>query len=362
MKENLKALDGLRGLAALYVLIHHARLMLTQPYFNGLAAHPEQYEWYDKLMVYGFGLFKFGHEAVVIFFVLSGFVIHLKQADTNSSFQNFNTISYFKKRVIRIYPTLLVSFLLCVLTDFLVYLFVTNDLAIFSKYTLVSFLYNLFLVPEAPIWGNNFPVWSLKHEWFFYMLYPFLLWSYHRYKLLPILISSLLFFGYLFHVKIPFIGAAAYTLTIWLLGVILASLYKKDIKLVNYVHYLIGLGFVYLLINRKNSDYYPFLDLCFGLIAAGVLALIVKNKLPLVNRFLTAISGLGAFSYSLYLLHFPILNLFREIALRYTENHQLPYHLWYVLLAIVVSLPIIYGIYYYTERITFNYKKKSFRS
>jgi len=362
MKENLKALDGLRGMAAVYVLVHHARLALTQPYLNGLAAHPEQYQWYDRLMVYGFGLFKFGHEAVVIFFVLSGFVIHLKQANPNYSFQNFNPISYFEKRVVRIYPTLLISFLLCVLTDVLIYLFATNDLSIFSKYTLSNFLYNFFLVPEAPIWGNNFPVWSLKHEWFFYILYPFLFWSYQQFKPLPLIICSVLFLSYLFHLRIPFIGAAAYTLSIWLLGVALASLYKKGLKLINYTHYLIGLGFVYLLINRENSDYYPFLDLCFGLIAAGILALIVKNKLPILNRFLAAVSSLGAFSYSLYLLHFPILNLFREIALRYTKKHQLPYHLWYVLLSIIVTIPIIYGIYYYTERIAINYKKKSFRS
>ncbi|WP_343523813.1 acyltransferase [Pedobacter sp.] len=362
MKENLKALDGLRGLAALYVLVHHARLALTQPYLNGLGAHPEQYEWYDKLMVYVFGLFKFGHEAVIVFFVLSGFVIHLKQADKNYSFQNFKVISYLKKRVIRIYPTLLVSFLVCVLTDLLIYRFATNDLTIFSKYTLSNFLYNVFLIPEAPIWGNNFPVWSLKHEWFFYLLYPLLLWSYQRYKPLPIFISFVLFFAYLLHLRIPFIGAAAYTLSIWLLGVILASLYKKDLTLINYIHYLIGLGFVYLLIDRENSDYYPFLDLCFGLIATGVLALIIKNKLPLVNKFLVAVSGLGAFSYSLYLLHFPILNLFKEIALRYTSNHQLPYHLWGVLLAIIITMPLIYAIYYCTERVAINYKKKSFRS
>jgi peptidoglycan/LPS O-acetylase OafA/YrhL len=73
LKENLKALDGLRGLAALYIMVHHAHLALTQAYQNGLALHPGKYAWYDKVAVYFFSLFKFGHEAVLkntIFWIL----------------------------------------------------------------------------------------------------------------------------------------------------------------------------------------------------------------------------------------------------------------------------------------------------
>lgn len=107
MKINFKSLDGLRGLTAVYVLIHHARLALTQPYAEGLSKHPELYEWYDKLMVYFFSVFRFGHEAVIIFFVLSGFVIHLKYADPNYQITDFKLVEYLKKKSNKNIPNLI---------------------------------------------------------------------------------------------------------------------------------------------------------------------------------------------------------------------------------------------------------------
>ena len=357
MKKSLKTLDGLRGLTALYVLIHHSRLLLTQPYQNGLAIHPEKYEWYDKLLVYFFGLFKFGHEAVIIFFVLSGFVIHLKQANIDYNFQNFKTITYIKKRVIRIYPTLLVSFLLCVLVDFLFYKFTPSSLEIFSKYTLSSFLYNLFLIPDAPIWGHNFPVWSLKHEWFFYMMYPFLLWLSHKNLFFPLIVALGLYSTYFLGFNIPLVGPAAYTLLVWFLGSLLALAYKNSHTLLKYIPYLLLFCFLYPFLNR-SVDNYPVLDLCFGLITMGFLALIILEKIPVINHLLLQVTWIGTFSYSLYLLHLPLLNLFKAIIINSEYDGGAPYHLWYVILAILVITPIIYLIYYLTERLAINYKKK----
>ncbi|MBB2144092.1 acyltransferase family protein [Pedobacter sp. LMG 31464] len=356
MKDSLKALDGLRGLSALYVLIHHARLALTQSYQSGLVMHPEKYEWYDKLLVYFFGLFKFGHEAVIIFFVLSGFVIHLKQASSNYDFENFKIIAYLKKRIIRIYPTLLVSFLLCLLIDFLIYKFIPDNLGIFSKYTFSSFLYNLFLIPDAPIWGNNFPVWSLKHEWFFYMMYPLLLWLANKSSFLPFIVSIGLYFSYFLGFSIPYIGTAAYTLTVWSLGSLLAVAYKNSYALLKYIPYLLLLCFLYPFVKRTESNF-PVLDLCFGLITTGFIALIVLEKISIINSLLIQMTWIGTFSYSLYLFHTPFLSLFKAIIVNSESNHDIPYHLWYVILAILVITPIIYLIYCFTERVAINYKK-----
>lgn len=357
MKENLKTLDGLRGLTALYVLLHHARLALTQSYQNGLAIHPEKYEWYDKLLVYFFGLFKFGHEAVIIFFVLSGFVIHLKQANRDYNFPDFKIVSYFKKRILRIYPTLLVSFLLCVFVDFLIYQFIVHDSGIFSKYSLSSFLYNLFLVPDAPIWGNNFPVWSLKHEWFFYVMYPLLLCLSYKNPFLPLAIIILLYFSFFLGFNIPFIGPAAYTLLVWTLGSILAVVYKNAYAQIKYITYLLLLCFIYPFVSRADSNY-PVLDLCFGLITIGFLALILLGKIRIINQLLFKATWLGTFSYSLYLLHAPFLDLFKAVVLNLQPDHQVPYHLWYGVLAILTIIPVIYLIYYFTERVAINYKKR----
>lgn len=355
MKENFKALDGLRGLAAVYVMIHHARLALTQSYQNGLSLHAERYAWYDKFLVYFFSLFKFGHEAVIVFFVLSGFVIHLKQSDRNYNLENFKVLTYFKKRIIRIYPTLLVSFLLCIILDYLSFIFTHISFQdIFSKYSTNSFVFNFFLIPDAPIWGYNFPVWSLKHEWFFYLLYPLLLWLSNKHVSFSLLVVIGLFASYSLGIRIPYIGPATYTLMVWSLGCILASLFKNS-NAIKWLPCLLILGIIYPFINKSNQ-YYPLLDLTFGLIIMGTLSIIITNKAYILNSMLKKFAWLGTFSYSIYLLHSPFLNLYQTFILNY--QHVLPYHLWFVLLSIMATIPIIYVIYYFTERVAINYKRK----
>lgn len=359
MKENFAVLDGLRGISALYVLIHHARLLLTQSYNQGLNLYPEKYEWLDKLMVYFFGLFKFGHEAVIVFFVLSGFLIHLRQASPTFDFRKFKILSYLEKRVLRIYPTLLTSFLLCLGCDYIIYVFTDNSfISVFSKYNLYSFISNIFLIPNDSVWGVNFPMWSLKHEWFFYMLYPLLLWLAQKHIYYSLFVVFGLFISYIFGFQIPLVGSAAYTLMVWSLGCFLAEIYqRKKLTLLKVLPYFMLLIIFYFFLYQKTS-YYPLLDVTFGFVVMGVLAYFITNKKNIVSWILTKMEWLGKFSFSLYLLHWPIFHLYRTILLFYQKTDQLPYHLWHVVLSICISIPIIYLIYYYTERIAINYKER----
>ena len=66
-KSRLWKLEGVRGFAALYVLIHH----LSHPLIgqSGLKALP----------------FRFGQEAVIVFFLISGFVIEYSAGRTPQS-------------------------------------------------------------------------------------------------------------------------------------------------------------------------------------------------------------------------------------------------------------------------------------
>ncbi|RZL49705.1 MAG: acyltransferase [Pedobacter sp.] len=357
MSKSLKSLDGIRGLAALYVMIHHARLTLTQSYHNGLGLHPEKYDWYDKLMVYFFSLFKFGHEAVIVFFVLSGFVIHLKQADSKYEFRNLKLTDYIKKRIIRIYPTLITSFIVCVLVELLINAMTGESLVfLLSKYSFRGFLYNLFLIPDGPIWGHNYPMWSLKHEWFFYIMYPLLLWTTTKHHIFTITVILTIYASYCFGLKIPFIGAAAYTLLIWSLRGLLAYFYKN--YNVRYFPFFLIFALIYPLINRESVATYPLLDLVFGFTVMGGIALIISYDVPYLNNLLIKFSWLGMFSYTLYLMHSPLLYGMEKLIKFFSATNEISYHLWYVLLACFIVPPICYVIYYYTERIAINYKRK----
>ncbi len=348
-KNDLIFLDGIRGLAALYVLIHHARLLLTQPFYEGFIKNQDKYNLIDKLMVYFFSSFKYGHYAVLIFFVLSGFVIHLKQAGKNKKILKIS--DFYAKRILRIYPTLIVSFLLTFCCAAIPYYFLTKPLVDFNLY---NFLYNLFLIPQSPIWGNNYPVWSLKHEWYFYILYPVLQWtakSHYFYSLsIPIILNITFAFG----INIPFIGEANMTILYWWLGAGLAELYKSEFlshKLIYFsAPFIVAIYFV----NEKNltSIFFCLITICF-------LAFLIKKPSSRLSFFLRKFTFLGNFSFSIYLLHFPIQSLIQVLYLNYYKS--LPYHLYLVILGIIVPFPIIYVIYLFSEKKVVEYKNKFYK-
>ncbi|GAA1446706.1 acyltransferase [Leifsonia poae] len=95
---RLAALDGLRGLAALIVLAHHA--MYTNPTFPGTpgagnvqTGSPMWWITYTPLK-----LATAGWESVIVFFVLSGLVVSLPVVRS----RGFDWVAYFPRRVVRL--------------------------------------------------------------------------------------------------------------------------------------------------------------------------------------------------------------------------------------------------------------------
>ncbi|RZK49205.1 MAG: acyltransferase [Pedobacter sp.] len=355
--NHITVLNGLRGFAALYVLIHHARLLLAQPYKYGLAIVPEKFSFIDKFLVYTFGLFKFGHEAVIIFFVLSGFVIHLKQAQVDFKYSKFSLNKFFKKRIIRLWPTLITAMLLCVLFDAICFLYLKES-DVFQKYNRINFVQNILLIPNSADWGNNYPLWSLKHEWVFYLLYPCLLFLKTKQKLIPIIILSTTYLLYLLGIKIPILQNVAYTVLIWYLGVILADLYiKHNKRLKNVYPYFFVPILSYPLLDRNNIDTFPILDLVFGIFTMGLICCLLYNRFNKLNLFFNKFKLIGLYSYSLYLLHWPIQEFLQRIILKFSIHQTLPYHQWYTILGTVVSFSIAYLIYLVTEKPSLKFLK-----
>ena len=153
MKKNrLEKLEALRGFAALYVVLFHVL--------------PQQ------ILLFGVNiglLFRFGPEAVIVFFVLSGFVI--KYTFERSADKSFKY--YFIRRFIRLYIPLFFIYVL----GYLLKCYNAGELA---KPEWGSLLGNLFMLQDvisqkpnvisAAYMGNGV-LWSLSYEWWFYMLY-----------------------------------------------------------------------------------------------------------------------------------------------------------------------------------------------
>ena len=140
-KKKFLRLEAVRGVAAVYVALGHS--ISPMPF-----------------------IFSFGQEAVIVFFLLSGFVIEYSSAKTLDRGFKY----YFQKRFIRIYSVLLCLFFVAILLE---------------KPSLNSLDFwrqlagNLLMLQDFNSVKPNVIVptlyasalWSLHYEWWFYMLY-----------------------------------------------------------------------------------------------------------------------------------------------------------------------------------------------
>ena len=148
---KLTKLECLRGFAALYVMLSH----LSSNYLH------LQHSWIGQP-------FRFAQEGVLLFFLLSGFVIYYSWHE-HSGTKDFS--HFFYKRFRRIYPIFILSMLLAYVVTCLNHGLSGPDPQ--------SFLGNLFMTQgfeSDPGWKSdaylgNGPLWSLSYEWWFYMMF-----------------------------------------------------------------------------------------------------------------------------------------------------------------------------------------------
>lgn len=372
--KRLLFLDGLRGIAALYVMIGHARWLLWEGYSEGYLKHPERYGLINKLLMYFFSLFRYGHEAVLFFFVLSGFVIHLKYAKnlSKSNDSNFKWSEYLYRRIKRIYPPFLFALILTLLLDsigrrfqYTIYSGATpynliNDNLGRNDWSIKSLLGNLFFLYKAyiPIYGTNGPAWSLKYEWWFYMFYPLFLLAGRRNIVYPSLLMVILFIASFFPDYWPeqLSGDIFSMMITWWLGVILAEVYTGRIK-VSYSH----LSFLTLAILFKPvlSTQNVMSDLCMAFFFLGFISIfLLLSERNMLIRFLEKLKILGDFSFTLYITHFPIL-VFMSGWLMHRNGNWLPSHFIFIFIGIIITLAFAYIFHFITEIPFINSKTKS---
>ncbi|MDT5271699.1 MAG: hypothetical protein QOH49_3885 [Acidobacteriota bacterium] len=360
----------MRGLAALYVMVGHARWLLWEGYATGYKQHTQEYTLANKVLMYFFSTFLFGHEAVLLFFVLSGFVIHLryaKQFKVLGAQASFDWGPYVRRRARRLYPTLIFAMALTVLLDLLgsrfgyvIYFqqtpYTTINENIIPQHDAQTLLGNLAFLMNTyvPTWGTNGPLWSLKYEWWFYMLYP-LFWCISRKSILLStgVMASLFVLSHwpgIWGVRL--LSDVFGSMLAWWLGVLLADMYTKRIDFpmgrVAPLAALLGI------LSFSHISALPLgllRDLLWALGFSGLIAacFFVQEKGRRL-RLLERLKPLGDMSYTLYVIHFPIFVLMSGWLMSTSATNQLPRNFNFVIIGICGSLLIAYLTHFVVER------------
>lgn len=167
--ERFDALDGLRGVAALVVVLHHGFLTSSAVADAFRSESGEAPRWAQIITYTPLHLVWAGSEAVLVFFVLSGFILTYQRLRPKPEPWR----AYYPKRIVRLYVPVVGA----VLVSIAIVAMVGRDTSTHSWWvnahetpSLPQFLQDSFLL--AGISDVNTALWSLEWEVWFSLLLP----------------------------------------------------------------------------------------------------------------------------------------------------------------------------------------------
>ena len=298
--------DGLRAIAVLSVVLYHAGLTLTSGGFVG----------------------------VDVFFVISGFVISKSLlADLNRG--RFSISAFYERRIRRIFPALFVTFLATWAAAMV--LLLPSYFVDFSKSLTASasFVSNLYFWKNSGYFANGanlrplLHTWSLSVEEQYYIFAPIAFYLIFRFlkkrwalALLPVAAASLALSVYATRIG-PTANFFLLPMRAWelLVGALLALSPPPVIRLrwVRELVALVGLGLIgWAVFAYTEATPFPGLSALPPCLGAACLIWAGSGQGTATTRVLSLppFVGVGLISYSLYLVHWPIISFLTYYTLK----------------------------------------------
>jgi peptidoglycan/LPS O-acetylase OafA/YrhL len=327
-RDRIDALDVLRGLAALWVFLYHLWNLL----------YPDHTTQYEAARLTGreswaylvsFFTLQYGYFGVTIFFVVSGFCIHLPQARRHAKTgrDEMRLGTFFRRRFWRLYPAYFMCLLVASLgygtmlwTDHFFRTGTTSPPAGLAQVFGLEWIpvSALFLQPFVPAANSlNGPLWTLVLEVQFYLCYPLLLWLTRR-------LGMGVVGAVLLACEVVFLDHPAWKDQVllgryfeWYLGFLAAEWFvrRRLQGIWPSAGFWCSLGLGLVMLTTFVGWLHPYGDLAMALTTVvGISVLMNPSRAPTSAspRFVflwKSLLGVGAFSYSLYLLHIPLLRL-----------------------------------------------------
>ena len=332
-------LDWLRGLAALLVFLTHVRGGFFVKW-SDLDASSQNF-----LNYFLFVVTRLGREAVVVFFVLSGFLVG-GQAIQELRNRRYSLSKYLVARVSRLYTVVVPALFLTAVFD------VLHGVWGSSTHGLRSFLINLFFLQDilGPVYGSNAPLWSLSFEWWFYVIFGLGLAGFShqieaRWKRLMLVAAAAAITMLLWvHCR-----ALVLMFPLWLIGVVARSAPSVAMTGPRYAIPAAVALCIALVISSARWDLAG--DYVVG-VTTGCLVYSLRQCPPPTVRWCAVGSTLAAFSFSLYALHYPLWFLIQSVLVTQRSTHA-GIAQWLELLALAcLGLAICYLFYFVFERRT----------
>ena len=293
-------LDFCRGMSAQIVLVGH------------LLAFFHWQETYNLPIIQNYG--------VVVFFVLSGFLI---VQTTLVKGGEYGLSAYLIDRFSRIYYSFVPALLFIVFIDLIMKFYFSYDDG--HVFNITTFLSNLFQLQSYPYlqhygieaFGSARPFWTVAIEWWLYVAFGYLYYQIVNPQ------KQNRIFGALFLLSLPVIfhnvlGRGNGLTIMWIIGLLLSVLHNISgiqIRAKSAIGLLIFLMFVIIIRMYFYKNMYD-----VGIAIGFALSLFVLKNTPELlenicrNTYFQKLSRLlASYSYSLYLIHYSVIELFIQI-------------------------------------------------
>jgi len=329
----------LRGIAVLLVVLYH----LQTPFLNN------------------------GFLGVDIFFVISGF---LMAKIYNSQQSNFN--KFYLQRLDRLLPAYAFTIILTLIASIFILVPVDFDQLFEQAISANFFTANILFWTQTSYFEHSsfkplLHLWSLGVEAQFYLLVPFIypFLRTRKYTFLLIIIVSFLS-CFLIQIISPKTSFFMMPFRIWefLLGAYLAiNIIKINSKEKTLIQLLLILFLILVILkfpislNDRNIYGHPGLaSLIICSITAGILYFGIPKNIE-NSLFGKLLYKIGNYSYSIYLVHFPIIILINYSAFGGTNlNIDNARNFTYILITIIVTSYLLYNLVEKNSRLLFNNK------
>lgn len=355
---EVSGLNALRGVAAVLVMFSHARPFVMAD-FNQLSATP------GPAMKAFYLLTGLGTSSVMVFFVLSGFLIG---ASVHNAYDRgrWSWGGYGISRLTRLWTTLIPCLLLTALVDQVAIAFFSPDFYIGNlsseiasapqppvDLSLQAFLGNVAFIQliVVPVYGSNGPLWSIALEAWYYVMFPLLFFT--VVAAMDRRFGRALVLGAIVAAMIVFVGpGVTFLFAIWLAGYgvwtarnsRLWAILSGSVPLVILAILILASAVLGVRVAGIQGG-----NLGYSIVGVATVIALPAFHSPLFNAVRRGADALSNISYSLYLSNFPVLALMSSMMGNWRTQDPLV-GIGLFLLACAISIFVAVLVWYLAER------------